>query len=66
MTTVTAGPDREPAEEIRIQIEALLAELPEPEELAVLPAHADLDGLAERLGAAHDVLVRALESAERG
>ncbi|WP_293057880.1 hypothetical protein [Mycobacterium sp.] len=49
---MTTEPDQ-----IRAQIEALLAELPDP-------ADADIDEIARRLWQAHDLLVRALESAE--
>jgi len=47
-------------EQIRAEIESLLAELPE-----VAGADVDIDAIAARLEAAHDVLVRALESLER-
>ncbi len=46
-------------DQIRAQIDALLAELPDP-------AEGDIDEIARRLSLAHDVLVRALESAEKG
>ncbi|BCO36036.1 hypothetical protein BMW24_022870 [Mycobacterium heckeshornense] len=51
-------------EQIRAEITALLAGLPDlaDDELA----EADLDEIARRLSEAHDVLVRALESAEKG
>ena len=51
---MTTEPDQ-----IRTQIEALLAEVPADTE-------SDLDDIARRLGEAHDVLVRALESVEKG
>lgn len=54
-------PDR-----IRAGIEALLAQLPGEDELVELPTQAALDELARRLGEAHDALVHALESVEKG
>lgn len=53
-------------DQIRSRIEALLAELPGDAELSELPAQADLDEVARRLDEAHDILLRALESVERG
>lgn len=53
-------------DQIRARIEALLAELPGEAELAGASAQADLDELARRLEEAHDLLVRALESVEKG
>lgn len=53
-------------DQIRTRIEALLAELPGDAELSELLAQADIDELARRLGEAHDILLRALESVERG
>jgi len=44
----------------------VLAELPDPADAENMPAEADLEELARRLSEAHDVLVRALESAEKG
>jgi ElaB/YqjD/DUF883 family membrane-anchored ribosome-binding protein len=58
---MTIDPDQ-----IRAQINALLAELPELAEDDAELAEADLDEIARRLSEAHDVLVRALESAEKG
>ncbi len=62
---MTTDPD-----EIRAEISALLAELPDPAELgtesANEPSLADLEEMARRLSEAHDVLLRALESAEKG
>lgn len=52
-------------DEIRTQIDALLAELPDPAKTESLPAEADLEELARRLSEAHDMLVQALESAEK-
>jgi len=53
-------------DDVRQRIAALLAELPGEAELADLPAHSDLNALAQRLAEAHEVLVRALESVEKG
>jgi hypothetical protein len=53
-------------DEIRAQIDAVLAELPNPGDLENMPAEADLEELARRLSEAHDMLVQALESAEKG
>ena len=53
-------------DDVRARIAALLAELPGEAELAELPAHSDLNALAQRLEEAHEVLVRALESVEKG
>ena len=59
---MTIDPDQ-----IRAQINALLAGLPDGAEGEnELLAQGDLDEIARRLSEAHDVLVRALESAERG
>ena len=54
------------SDDVRERIAALLAELPGEAELAELPAHSDLNTLAQRLEEAHEVLVRALESVEKG
>lgn len=51
---MTTEPDQ-----IRAQIDALLAELPADSET-------ELDEIARRLDQAHDVLVHALESVEKG
>lgn len=51
---------------LQARISAMLAELPGEAELADLPAHTDLNALAQRLEEAHQVLVRALESVEKG
>jgi hypothetical protein len=51
-------------EEIRARINGLLAELPDPNS-DNLPTEADLEELARRLSEAHDMLVQALESAEK-
>lgn len=56
-------------DDVRARIAALLAELPGQAELAELPAHSDLgdlQALAQRLEEAHQVLVQALESVEKG
>jgi hypothetical protein len=53
-------------DEIRAQIDAVLAELPDPADVDNAPAEADLEELARRLSEAHDMLVQALESAEKG
>ncbi len=55
---MTTEPDQ-----IRAQVAALLAELPDPS--ADDAAHVDVESIAARLEEAHDVLVRALESVER-
>jgi hypothetical protein len=52
-------------EEIRAEIAALLAELPDIGDGADLAA-LDIDAVAARLEEAHEVLVRALESVEKG
>lgn len=51
-------------DEIRARIAALLADLPDVE--GVDSANVDIDGVAARLEEAHDLLVRALESVEKG
>ncbi|WP_343600900.1 hypothetical protein [Mycobacterium sp.] len=56
---MTTDPDR-----IRAQIDGVLAALPDCADGA--PAGTDLDEIARRLSAAHDMLVAALESAEKG
>ena len=58
---MTIDPDQ-----VRAQINALLAALPDGAEGENEIAEGDLDEIARRLFEAHDVLVRALESAERG
>jgi hypothetical protein len=52
-------------QDIRARIDALLAELPDPANSENLPTEADLEDLARRLSEAHDMLVQALESAEK-
>lgn len=49
------------ADQIRSQVDALLAELPD-----ISGGTADIDDVAGRLEAIHDVLVQALESVEKG
>ena len=51
-------------DEIRSRIAALLAELPDIEGPGA--ADVDIDGVATRLEEAHDLLVQALESVEKG
>lgn len=58
---MTTEPDQ-----IKARIEALLAELPGDAELTELPATVHIDELARRLEEAHDLLVHALESVEKG
>ena len=61
---MTIDPDQ-----IRAEIDALLAQLPEPgdpENPEKEPLLADLEEIARRLSEAHDVLLQALESAEKG
>jgi hypothetical protein len=48
-------------DQIRVEIEALLADLP-----AAHAPGADVEAIAGRLEEAHDLLVQALESVERG
>jgi hypothetical protein len=62
---MTIDPDQ-----IRAEINALLAQLPDPADMetesANRPSLAELEEMARRLSEAHDVLLRALESAEKG
>jgi RecJ-like exonuclease len=53
-------------EQIRARIDAVLAELADPANVENMPTEADLEELARRLFEAHDMLVQALESAEKG
>jgi hypothetical protein len=56
-------------DQLRAEIDALLAQLPDPGDPgdpAGGPSLAELEEIARRLSAAHDVLLRALESAEKG
>jgi hypothetical protein len=52
-------------EEIRARIDAILAELPNPADPDKMSSEADLEELARQLSEAHDMLVQALESAEK-
>ncbi|UQX12538.1 hypothetical protein [Candidatus Mycobacterium methanotrophicum] len=58
---MTTNPDQ-----IRAQIDAVLAELPDLADVENVPAEADLEEVARRLSVAHDMLVQALESTEKG
>jgi hypothetical protein len=58
---MTIDPDQ-----LRAEIEALLAELPQDADAENGPSLAELEEIARRLSEAHDVLLRALESAEKG
>lgn len=51
-------------DQIRTQIDALLSQLPDADDPALIDA--DLAGIARQLSEAHDVLVHALESVEKG
>lgn len=53
-------------DQIRAQIAELLGDLPDPAADGVDLADSDIDALAARLEQAHELLVRALESVERG
>ncbi len=59
------APLRTDPEEIRARIDAILAELPDPANPDKMPSEADLEELARQLSEAHDMLVQALESAEK-
>ncbi|WAC89302.1 hypothetical protein [Mycobacterium sp. Aquia_213] len=55
--------------QIRADIDNLLAQLPDladPENRENAPSLAELEDIARRLSEAHDVLLAALESAEKG
>jgi hypothetical protein len=58
--------------QIRAEIDALVAQLPDPADLQNpansenAPSLAELEEIARRLSEAHDVLLQALESAEKG
>lgn len=61
---MTIDPDQ-----IRAEIDALLARLPQPgdaEDPDKVPSLDELEEIARRLSEAHDVLLAALESAEKG
>ena len=58
---MSADPDQ-----IRSQVAALLSDLPDPAAEGADYAEADIDAIAARLEEAHELLVRALESVEKG
>ncbi|OBH46118.1 hypothetical protein [Mycobacterium mantenii] len=61
---MTIDPDQ-----IRAEIDTLLARLPQPEDTEdpeKVPSLDELEEIARRLSEAHDVLLAALESAEKG
>ena len=58
---MTIDPDQ-----IRAEIEELLAQLPDTADADDGPSLEELEAIARRLSEAHDVLMRALESAEKG
>lgn len=60
-TQMTIDPDQ-----IRAEVDALLAQLPDSDDPETQPSLAELEDIARRLSEAHDVLLRALESAEKG
>jgi hypothetical protein len=53
-------------DQIRAQLAELLADLPDPAAEDADLADADIDAIAARLEEAHELLVRALESVEKG
>ena len=56
-------------DQLRAEIDALLAQLPQAEDSGNPedgPSLAELEEIARGLSEAHDVLLRALESAEKG
>ncbi len=56
-------------QQIRAEIDALVAQLPDSADLENsenAPSLAELEEIARRLSEAHDVLLQALESAEKG
>lgn len=53
-------------DQIRAEIDALLVQLPDPANAEREPSLAELEEIARRLAEAHDVLLAALESAEKG
>jgi hypothetical protein len=53
-------------DQIRADIDALLAQLPDTADAENGPSLAELEEIARRLSEAHDVLLQALESAEKG
>jgi hypothetical protein len=52
--------------QLRAEIDALVAQLPDVGETEHDLSLAELEEIARRLSEAHDVLLRALESAEKG
>jgi hypothetical protein len=58
---MTTDPD-----ELRAQVAEMLADLPDPAAAGAELGDADIDLLAAKLEQAHDLLVRALESVDRG
>jgi hypothetical protein len=60
-TDMSTDPDQ-----IRARVAELLADLPDPAQEGVDLADADIDAIAARLEEAHDLLVQALESVEKG
>jgi surfactin synthase thioesterase subunit len=53
-------------DQLRAEIDALVAQLPGTADAEHQPSLAELEEIARRLSEAHDVLLRALESAEKG
>ncbi|MDT5258979.1 MAG: hypothetical protein QOD10_4059 [Mycobacterium sp.] len=53
-------------DQLRAEIDALVAQLPDSDDPEHQPSLAALEEIARRLSEAHDVLLRALESAEKG
>lgn len=53
-------------DQIRAEIGALLADLPDVADAETGPSLTELEEIARRLSEAHDVLLQALESAEKG
>ena len=53
-------------DQIRAQVAALLADLPDPAAEGAELSDAEIDVVAARLEEAHELLVRALESVEKG
>jgi len=53
-------------DQIRAEIDALLAALPDVADAETGPSLTELEEIARRVSEAHDVLLQALESAEKG
>ena len=53
-------------DQIRARIPELLAGLPDPAQEGIELADEEIDAIAARLEQAHDLLVQALESVEKG